>query len=254
MRSIGHAGIPIPLESRVVRAAGKVNRRRRPPTRPSSSSGSIERGLRRRRLRADVGQNDDMAAVEAKAVATGASKVYIEDLKDELVADYVFAAVKANAIYEGRYLLGTSLARPLIAKRQIEIAHKEKARYVAHGATGKGNDQVRFELELSGHRPLHHRSSRRGRTRISWPPSRAAPTSSPTRPPTASTSRPRRRSRIPRTPTSSTSATNRASSRTPGRRRPRRSFHGREAPGTRPTPKPAWRSISRTAPRSGSPT
>jgi len=95
---------------------------------------------------ADVGQNEDMAAVAAKAEATGASKVYIEDLKDELVADYVFAAIKANAIYEGRYLLGTSLARPLIAKRQIEIAHKEKAAFVAHGATGKGNDQVRFEL------------------------------------------------------------------------------------------------------------
>ena len=95
---------------------------------------------------ADVGQNEDMAAIAAKAEATGASKVYIEDLKDELVADYVFAAIKANAIYEGRYLLGTSLARPLIAKRQIEIAHKEKAAFVAHGATGKGNDQVRFEL------------------------------------------------------------------------------------------------------------
>jgi argininosuccinate synthase len=95
---------------------------------------------------ADVGQNEDMAAIAAKAEATGASKVYIEDLKDELVTDYVFAAIKANAIYEGRYLLGTSLARPLIAKRQIEIAHKEQARFVAHGATGKGNDQVRFEL------------------------------------------------------------------------------------------------------------
>jgi argininosuccinate synthase len=95
---------------------------------------------------ADVGQNDDLAAVAAKAEATGASKVYIENLKNELVTDYVFAAVKANAIYEGRYLLGTSLARPLIAKRQVEIAHKEKAPCVAHGATGKGNDQVRFEL------------------------------------------------------------------------------------------------------------
>lgn len=95
---------------------------------------------------ADVGQNEDMAAVAAKAKATGATKVCVEDLKDELVEDYVFAAVKANAIYEGRYLLGTSLARPLIAKRQIEIAHREQAPFVAHGATGKGNDQVRFEL------------------------------------------------------------------------------------------------------------
>jgi len=95
---------------------------------------------------ADVGQNEDLEAVARKAVATGASKVCVEDLKDELVTDYVFAAVKANAVYEGRYLLGTSLARPLIAKRQIEIAHKEDASFVAHGATGKGNDQVRFEL------------------------------------------------------------------------------------------------------------
>ncbi|MBM3293675.1 MAG: argininosuccinate synthase [Candidatus Aminicenantes bacterium] len=95
---------------------------------------------------ADVGQNEDLEAVARKAVATGASKVCVEDLKDELVTDYVFAAVKANAVYEGRYLLGTSLARPLIAKRQIEIAHKEDAPFVAHGATGKGNDQVRFEL------------------------------------------------------------------------------------------------------------
>jgi argininosuccinate synthase len=95
---------------------------------------------------ADVGQDEDLEAVARKAEATGAVKVYVEDLKDELVTDYVFAAVKANAIYEGRYLLGTSLARPLIAKRQVEIAHKEGAPYVAHGATGKGNDQVRFEL------------------------------------------------------------------------------------------------------------
>jgi argininosuccinate synthase len=95
---------------------------------------------------ADVGQGEDLSEVERKAVATGASKVYVEDLKEELVTDYVFAAIKANAIYEGRYLLGTSLARPLIAKRQVEIAHREKTRFVAHGATGKGNDQVRFEL------------------------------------------------------------------------------------------------------------
>ena len=95
---------------------------------------------------ADVGQKEDFEAVAAKARATGASKVYVEDLKNELITDYVFAAIKANAIYEGRYLLGTSLARPVIAKRQIEIAHIEKAPFIAHGATGKGNDQVRFEL------------------------------------------------------------------------------------------------------------
>ncbi|NQV08857.1 argininosuccinate synthase [Candidatus Woesearchaeota archaeon] len=95
---------------------------------------------------ADVGQQDDFEAVKTKALKTGASKVYVEDLKKEFVINYIFPAIKANAVYEGRYLLGTSLARPLIAKKQIEIAHKEKAEFVSHGATGKGNDQVRFEL------------------------------------------------------------------------------------------------------------
>ncbi|MEJ2096759.1 MAG: argininosuccinate synthase [Deltaproteobacteria bacterium] len=95
---------------------------------------------------ADIGQDDDMAHVRENAVKTGASKVYVEDLKEEFVRDYVFPAFKANIIYEGQYLLGTSLARPLIAKRQIEIAEMEGADGVSHGATGKGNDQVRFEL------------------------------------------------------------------------------------------------------------
>ncbi|QQS52581.1 MAG: argininosuccinate synthase [Bacteroidota bacterium] len=95
---------------------------------------------------ADVGQDEDFIEVKRKALAIGASKVYIEDLKEELVTDYIFQAIKANAMYEGRYLLGTSIARPIIAKRHIEIAHLEKAAYVSHGATGKGNDQVRFEL------------------------------------------------------------------------------------------------------------
>jgi argininosuccinate synthase len=97
---------------------------------------------------ADVGQDDNFADVKEKALKIGASKVYIEDLKKEFVTDYIFPAIKANAMYEGRYLLGTSLARPLIAKRHIEIAHKEEAAYVSHGATGKGNDQVRFELSF----------------------------------------------------------------------------------------------------------
>ena len=95
---------------------------------------------------ADLGQVDDMAHVEANALKTGASKAYVEDLKEEFVRDYVFPAFRANAIYEGTYLLGTSIARPLIAKRQIEIAARESADAVSHGATGKGNDQVRFEL------------------------------------------------------------------------------------------------------------
>jgi argininosuccinate synthase len=85
-------------------------------------------------------------AVEKKALTTGASQVYVEDLREEFVTDYIFPALGGNAIYEGRYLLGTSLARPLLAKAQIEIAEKEGAEYVAHGSTGKGNDQVRFEL------------------------------------------------------------------------------------------------------------
>jgi argininosuccinate synthase len=95
---------------------------------------------------ADVGQEEDFEKVREKAIKTGASKVYIEDLKKEFVTDFIFPSIKANALYENRYLLGTALARPLIAKRQIEIAEKENATYVSHGATGKGNDQVRFEL------------------------------------------------------------------------------------------------------------
>jgi argininosuccinate synthase len=95
---------------------------------------------------ADVGQKEELKGLEKKALKTGAKKLYVEDLKEEFVRDYVFPCLKANAIYEGTYLLGTSIARPLIAKKQIEIAHKEKADAVCHGATGKGNDQVRFEL------------------------------------------------------------------------------------------------------------
>jgi argininosuccinate synthase len=95
---------------------------------------------------ANVGQGEELAGLDVKARETGASKLYVEDLRQEFVTDYVWTAVKANAVYEGVYLLGTSLARPVIAKRQIEIARLEGADAVAHGATGKGNDQVRFEL------------------------------------------------------------------------------------------------------------
>ncbi len=95
---------------------------------------------------ADLGQGEDLDGVEEKALATGAVRAYVEDLREEFVGDYVFPMLRANALYEGVYLLGTSIARPLIAKRQIEIAAKEGADAVAHGATGKGNDQVRFEL------------------------------------------------------------------------------------------------------------
>ena len=102
---------------------------------------------------ADVGQNDDFEAVREKALAIGATSVIIEDLKREFVTDYIFQAVKANAVYEDRYLLGTALARPLIAKKQIEAAIEYDADYVAHGATGKGNDQVRFELAYYALKP-----------------------------------------------------------------------------------------------------
>ena len=95
---------------------------------------------------ANVGQNEDFKAIEEKAYATGASKVYVEDLRKPLVTDYIYPALKANTIYEGTYMLGTSLARPIIAKTHIDIAKKEGTKYVAHGATGKGNDQVRFEF------------------------------------------------------------------------------------------------------------
>ena len=102
---------------------------------------------------ADVGQEEDFEAAREKAEKIGASKVYIEDLKEEFVRDYIFPTIKSQAIYEGRYLLGTSVARPIIAKRQIEIAEKEGATYVGHGATGKGNDQVRFELSYYALKP-----------------------------------------------------------------------------------------------------
>src|SRR5256714_737088 len=94
----------------------------------------------------DVGQGDDIEAVVEKAYATGASKVVVEDLREEFLTGYVFPTLKAGAVYEHKYLLGTSMARPVIAKHQVEVALREAAAAVAHGCTGKGNDQVRFEL------------------------------------------------------------------------------------------------------------
>jgi argininosuccinate synthase len=101
----------------------------------------------------DLGQGEDLKAVKKKALMTGACKAYVEDAREEFVKDYIFPMLRANAIYEGVYLLGTSIARPLIAKKQIEVAIKEKADAVAHGATGKGNDQVRFELTYYALKP-----------------------------------------------------------------------------------------------------
>ncbi len=102
---------------------------------------------------ADLGQEEDLKAVKKKALATGATKAYVEDLREEFVLDYVFPMLRGNAVYESGYLLGTSIARPLIAKKQVEIAKKEKASAISHGATGKGNDQVRFELAAYALKP-----------------------------------------------------------------------------------------------------
>ena len=102
---------------------------------------------------ADVGQKEELDGLEAKAIATGASKVYIDDLQEEFARDFIYPMFQAGALYEGQYLLGTSIARPLIAKRMVEIARKEGATFIAHGATGKGNDQVRFELAVASLAP-----------------------------------------------------------------------------------------------------
>jgi argininosuccinate synthase len=101
----------------------------------------------------DVGQGEELAPLREKAIQTGASKIYIEDLKEEFVTDFIFPTLKAGAVYEGKYLLGTSFARPLIAKRLVEIARQEGAEAIAHGCTGKGNDQVRFELTIKALAP-----------------------------------------------------------------------------------------------------
>ncbi|MGV3025666.1 argininosuccinate synthase [Clostridium thermobutyricum] len=101
----------------------------------------------------NVGQKDELEGLKEKAINTGASKIYIEDLTKEFVYDYIFPTIKANAVYEGKYLLGTSFARPIIGKRIVEIALKEGADAICHGCTGKGNDQVRFELAIKAYAP-----------------------------------------------------------------------------------------------------
>ena len=102
---------------------------------------------------ADIGQQEELKGLDKKAKGTGASKIYIDDLREEFARDFIFPMIQAGAIYEGQYFLGTSIARPLIAKRMIEIARAEKADAIAHGATGKGNDQVRFELTAAALAP-----------------------------------------------------------------------------------------------------
>lgn len=106
----------------------------------------LEQGYEVFAYMADIGQDEDFQTAEQKALKIGASKVFIEDMKKEFVTDYIFPVFKSNTVYEGRYLLGTAIARPIIAKKQIDIAKQVGAQYVSHGATGKGNDQVRFEL------------------------------------------------------------------------------------------------------------
>ncbi|CAN5824894.1 argininosuccinate synthase [soil metagenome] len=113
----------------------------------------LQRGYEVIALVADVGQQEDFAEVADRARQTGASKVIVEDLKREFVTDFIFPAIAGNAVYENRYLLGTSLARPVIARRQVEVAMQEGATHLAHGATGKGNDQVRFELAYAALAP-----------------------------------------------------------------------------------------------------
>ena len=102
---------------------------------------------------ADVGQGEELDGLEEKALRTGASKCHVDDLQEEFARDFIFPMLQAGAVYEGEYLLGTSIARPLIAKRMVEIARAEGAGAVAHGATGKGNDQVRFELTAAALAP-----------------------------------------------------------------------------------------------------
>ena len=102
---------------------------------------------------ADMGQGEELSGLEEKAIQTGASKLYILDMKEEFVDDYIIPTMQAGAVYENKYLLGTSFARPIIAKKIVEIAKKEEADAIAHGCTGKGNDQVRFELAIKAFAP-----------------------------------------------------------------------------------------------------
>src|SRR6185503_379333 len=102
---------------------------------------------------ANIGQEEELKGLERKALRTGASQIYIDDLREEFARDFIFPMLQAGAIYENQYFLGTSIARPLIAKRMVEIAQREGADAIAHGATGKGNDQVRFELTAAALAP-----------------------------------------------------------------------------------------------------
>ena len=117
------------------------------------AQGKLRRLRSHRRIRRTWGRAAELEGLEEKALRTGASKLYIEDLKEEFITDFIYPTMKAGAVYEGQYLLGTSFARPIIAKRIVEIALKEGADAIAHGCTGKGNDQVRFELAIKAFAP-----------------------------------------------------------------------------------------------------
>ncbi len=171
------------------------------------------KGLRVIAYIADVGQEDDFEDVKRRALKTGADGVHVLDLKREFVTDYIFPALRGRAIYEGRYLLGTSLARPLIAKHQIEIARQEDAGWVSHGATGKGNDQVRFELAYAALSPSIKVMAPWKNPRVPRQVLRAQRSDSRSPSSTASTSRSRSRSRSAPTRTSCIRATSRGSSK-----------------------------------------
>ena len=162
---------------------------------------------------ADIGQDEELEPARAKAQALGVKEIYIDDLKEEFVRDFVFPMFRANAIYEGEYLLGTSIARPLIAKRMVEIARETGADAIAHGATGKGNDQVRFELGAYALEP-DIKSSRRGASGISPRARNCSPMPSGTR--YRSSARAAGNRPTPWTRTFCTSPTRAASSKIPG--------------------------------------
>ena len=168
---------------------------------------------------ADVGQNEELDGLEAKALASGASKLYVEDLKEEFLKEYAFPTLRAGALYERKYLLGTSFARPIIAAHQVAIARLEGADALAHGCTGKGNDQVRFELTFQALAPEMAVIAPRSTTRLH----------------TTSRSRHRARTSTAGIATCGTTRTRADNWKIPGSSRPRRSSASQCRLKTRPT-------------------
>ena len=201
---------------------------------------------------ADLGQGEELEPARQKAELLGVKpeNIFIEDLREEFVRDYVFPMFRANALYEGQYLLGTSIARPLIAKRLVEIARKVGADAIAHGATGKGNDQVRFELSAYALEPDIRIIAPWREWELRLPHARSSPSPSSTRSRSPRTSGARRRSRS--TPTFCTSPPRARCSRIRPRRRRTTSIRAQSIPRMRPTSRPWSRSHSRKAIRSPS--